>query len=133
MPPVEKASGFGRFLCLTLILSVFGVGAAAQTKDTPPESAPLPKSTVAPVEIRVEKAGPRDMRRRVVHPFGGPREGCPRWRFEVLAETDGRIVFQVNEPYDHEVILGGFSDDNSHEVLLGDDACRFRVKIERSK
>jgi hypothetical protein len=129
----NKSVALARTLRVVLLSSLLGVGAAAQTTDTPAQSSSPSKSTVAPIEVRVEKAGPRDMRRRVVHPFGGPREGCPRWRFEVLAEPDGRIVFQVNEPYDREIILGGFSDDNTYEVLVGDDACRFRMKIERSK
>jgi hypothetical protein len=130
---MNKSVALGRTLRVALLLSLLGVGAAAQTTDTPSQPSPPSKSTVAPIEIRIEKAGPRDMRRRTVHSFGGPREGCPRWRFEVLAEVDGRIVFQVNEPYDREIILGGHSGDNSHEVLVGDDACQFRVKIERNK
>jgi hypothetical protein len=129
---MNKPIALSRIVRVVLLLFLLGVGAAAQTTDTPSPSPPS-KSTVAPIEVRVEKAGPRDMRRRTVHSFGGPREGCPRWRFEVLAETDGRIVFQVNEPYDREIILGGLSGDNSHEVLVGDHACQFRVKIERSK
>jgi len=130
---MNKAVALGRIVRAALLLSALSIGAAAQTADTPQQSSPPSTSTVAPIEVRVEKAGPRDMRRRTVHAFGGPREGCPRWRIEVLAETDGRIVFQVNEPYDREIILGGLSDGNAHEVLLGDDTCRFRVKIERSK
>lgn len=133
MSPVNKAAALGRLLRVALLLSFLSIGAAAEPTDTPSPPSPPSKSTVAPIEVRVEKAGPRDMRRRVVHPFGGPREGCPRWRFEVLAETDGRIVFQVNEPYDREIVLGGRSDDNSREFLLGNDTCRFRVRIERSK
>jgi hypothetical protein len=112
-----------------LVLSLLSIGAAAQTTDAPPS-----KSTVAPVEVRVEKMKERrDARRREVIAFDKPREGCPLWRFEMSSDANGRIVFQVNEPVEPNIVRRDVQRSNEFEMILDDTTCRFRIRIEPSE
>lgn len=113
MSSMNKAAALGRFVRVALLLSLLGVGAAAQTTDMPPKSPPS-KSTVAPIEVRVEKMKERrDARRREVIVFDKPREGCLLWRFEMYSDTNGRIVFQVNEPVEPGIVTRSVQRDKS--------------------
>lgn len=130
MSPINKASALGRFLRVALLLSLLGVGAVAQTTDAPPKSS-ASKSTVAPIEVRVEKMKEkRDARQRAVIVFDKPREGCLLWRFEMYSDANGRIVFQVNEPVEPGIVTRSVQRDKEYEMMLGDKACRFRMRIE---
>ena len=130
MSPISKAAALGRFLRVALMLSVLGVGAVAQTTDTPPKSPPS-KSTVAPIEVRVEEIEEkRDARRREVIAFDKLREGCLLWRFEMYSDANGRIVFQVNEPVEPGIVTRSVQREKEYEMILGDKTCRFRIRIE---
>jgi hypothetical protein len=133
MPTMSKSPTLGRMLRVALLLSLLGVGAAAQTADTPPKSPPS-KSTVAPIEVRVEKTKEkRDARRREVIVFDKLREGCPLWRFEMSSDANGRIIFQVNEPVEPDIVRRDVQRDKEFEMILGDKTCRFRIRIEPSE
>lgn len=134
MLSVSKAVAPGHMLRAAVLLSALSIGAAAQTTDTPPQSSPPSKSTVAPVEVRVEKMKEkRDARRREVIVFDKPREGCPLWRFEMSSDANGRIVFQVNEPVEPDIVRRDVQRDKEFEMILGDKTCRFRIRIEPSE
>jgi hypothetical protein len=130
MSPINKATCLGCLLRVALALSLLNVAAAAQTTVSSPPS----KSTVAPIEVRVEKMKEkRDARRREVIVFDKPREGCPLWRFEMLSDANGRIVFQVNEPVEPNIVKRDVQRSNEFEMILGDNTCRFRIRIEPSE
>ena len=133
MSSMNKAVALGRILRAALLLSALSIGAAAETTDTPPRSSPSSKSTVPPIEVRVEKSKDRDERIREVIAFDKPREGCPLWRFEMSSDANGRIVFQVNEPVERNIVFRRFQKDNAYEMHLGDKVCRFPVRIEPSE
>ena len=129
MSSMSKSATLARLLRTTLVLPLLSIGAAAQTTDAPPS-----KSTVAPVEVRVEKMKERrDARRREVIAFDKPREGCPLWRFEMSSDANGRIVFQVNEPVEPNIVRRDVQRSNEFEMILGDQTCRFRIRIEPSE
>ena len=119
-----------RILRAGLILSLLSIGAAAEPTERPTHSPPPSGSTVAPIKVEVVKSQTRDVRRRSVISFGEIREGCPLWRFEMSSDANGRVIFQVNEPVERQIVLRDKEDDNSYQILLGDTACRFQVKIE---
>ncbi len=132
MSSMSKSATLAR-LRVALVLSLLSIGAAAQTTDAPPKSPPS-KSTVTPIEVRVEKMKERrDMRRREVIVFDKPREGCPLWRFEMSSDANGRIVFQVNEPVEPNIVRRDVQRSNEFEMILGDKTCRFRIRIEPSE
>jgi len=133
MSSMSKSAMLARLLPAALVLSLLSIGAAAQTTDTPPKSPPS-KSTVAPIEVRVEKIKEkRDMRSREVIVFDKPREGCPLWRFEMTGDANGRIIFQVNEPLEPAIVRRSVQREKEFEMILGDKACRFRIRIEPSE
>ena len=74
-----------------------------------------------------------DARRREVIVFDKPREGCPLWRFEMSSDANGRIVFQVNEPVEPDIVRRDVQRDKELEMILGDKTCRFRIRIEPSE
>jgi hypothetical protein len=129
MSSTNKAARW--LLRAALLLSALSIGAAAHT---PPQSSPPSRSTVAPIEVRIEKMKEkRDMRRREVIVFDKPREGCPLWRFEMSSDANGRIVFQVNEPVEPNIVRRDVQRSNEFEMILGDKICRFRIRIEPSE
>jgi hypothetical protein len=129
MSSLNKGIALIRILRAALLLSFLSIGAVAEP--TFAQSPPTSGSTVAPIKVEVVKSQIHDVRRRSVISFGELREGCPLWRFEMSSEANGRVVFQVNEPVERQVVLRDKEDDNSYQILLGDAACRFQVKIER--
>jgi hypothetical protein len=73
------------------------------------------------------------MRRREVIVFDKPREGCPLWRIEMSSDATGRIIFQVNEPVEPNIVRRDVQRSNEFEMILGDKMCRFRIRIEPSE
>ena len=74
-----------------------------------------------------------DPRFRFEMSLGEQQAGCAIWRIETWSRPDGRLVFQLNDPAEKNVLLDVRYDPQFVEVVLGDKDCNYRIRIERNK
>jgi hypothetical protein len=139
MGPCRRTTIAALAVCVVTALFSLSPAAGQAARDEPHVFEPSRPAGGAAEPILIERrpvsegASGRDVRRRVTFYPGGIREGCTPWRFEVQGRANGQIVFQVNEPDDQQIVLGRMGSDQYQDFLIGDDKCRYRIKIELSK
>lgn len=142
---VSGNAAFSKFFLFSpacLILGVLALLPAAfgQHVDAPTVSVTGGRQTIAAdsapyivEQRRVVGNATFDSRFRLETALGPPSAGCATWRIETWVRSDGRLIFQLNDPADQKVLLDSQFDDRHLQFVIGSPECNFKVTIERNK
>lgn len=128
--PYRKREGFCRIWSVLgsvlLLAAVVVLRADAQTARSAQNA-----QNAEPYLVERKQIG--DPRSRFELRFGEARDKCTAWRLETIGRPDGYAVLEVKEPADRTVLLEAQMSQQHLELIVGDDACSYRVRIERNK